>query len=66
MVGPIAGANVTASANAASPIGCWAFGSLVSTMVKAMGVEHAAGKALQAAHDDHRAEVVSEGAGDRE
>ena len=28
--------------------------------------EHAAGEALQAAQDDHRAEVVREGAGDRE
>jgi hypothetical protein len=38
MVGPIAGANVTDSANIASPIGCCPFGSLVSTMVKAIGM----------------------------
>ena len=38
MVGPMAGAKVTASANAARPIGCCAFGSLVSTMVKAIGM----------------------------
>ena len=38
MVGPIAGAKVTESANSASPIGCCAFGSLVSTMVKAIGI----------------------------
>ena len=34
----MAGAKVTATANAASPIGCCAFGSLVSTMVKAIGM----------------------------
>ena len=38
MVGPIAGAKVTESANRASPIGCCALGSFVSTMVKAMGI----------------------------
>ena len=38
MVGPIAGAKVTDSANIASPTGCWALGSLVSTMVKAIGM----------------------------
>ena len=38
MVGPIAGAKVTDSANIARPIGCCAFGSLVSTMVKAIGI----------------------------
>ena len=38
MVGPIAGAKVTASAKIASPIDCCAFGSLVSTMVKAIGI----------------------------
>ena len=38
MVGPIAGAKVTESANSARPIGCCGFGSLVSTMVKAIGI----------------------------
>ena len=38
MVGPIAGAKVTAMANSASPIGCCGFGSRVSTMVKATGI----------------------------
>ena len=38
MVGPIAGAKVTASANIASPIGCWPFGSLVNTIVNAIGI----------------------------
>ena len=38
MVGPIAGAKVTASENIASPIGCCAFGSLVNTSVKAIGI----------------------------
>ena len=38
MVGPIAGAKVTATANMARPIGCCAFGSLVRTMVKAIGI----------------------------
>jgi len=38
MVGPIAGANVTASENIASPIGCCAFGSLVKTSVNAIGI----------------------------
>ena len=38
MVGPIAGANVTASENIARPIGCWPFGSLVKTSVKAIGI----------------------------
>ncbi len=38
MVGPIAGAKVTASANIASPIGCCTFGSLVKTSVKAIGI----------------------------
>ena len=66
MVGPIAGAKVTESANSARPIGCCAFGSLVSTMVKAIGMRIAAGEALQAPHDDHRAEVMREGAGHRE
>ena len=38
MVGPMAGAKVTASAKIASPIGCCDFGSLVSTSVKAIGI----------------------------
>ena len=38
MVGPIAGAKVTASENMASPIGCCCFGSLVKTSVKAIGI----------------------------
>ena len=38
MVGPIAGAKVTASANSASPIGCCALGSFVSTSVNAIGI----------------------------
>ncbi len=38
MVGPIAGANVTASENMASPIGCCAFGNLVKTSVNAIGI----------------------------
>ena len=38
MVGPIAGAKVTAMENSARPIGCCALGSLVSTMVKAIGI----------------------------
>ena len=38
MVGPIAGAKVTASANMARPIGCWPFGSLVKTSVNAIGI----------------------------
>ena len=38
MVGPIAGAKVTASANIARPIGCCAFGSLVKTIVNAIGI----------------------------
>ena len=38
MVGPIAGAKVTDSANIASPIGCCGFGSLVSTSVNAIGI----------------------------
>ncbi len=39
MVGPIAGAKVTATANMAKPMGCCAFGSLVSTAVKAIGIK---------------------------
>ena len=38
MVGPIAGAKVTASANMARPVGCCAFGSRVATMVNAIGI----------------------------
>ena len=38
MVGPIAGAKVTDSANTARPIGCCGFGSLVSTSVNAIGI----------------------------
>ena len=38
MVGPIAGAKVTASENIARPIGCCAFGSLVNTSVNAIGI----------------------------
>ena len=38
MVGPIAGAKVTESAKSARPKGCCAFGSLVSTIVKAIGI----------------------------
>ena len=38
MVGPIAGAKVTASENIASPIGCWVFGNLVKTSVNAIGI----------------------------
>ena len=38
MVGPIAGAKVTASENIARPIGCCAFGSLVKTSVNAIGI----------------------------
>ena len=34
----MAGAKVTESANIARPTGCWAFGSFVSTMVKAIGI----------------------------
>ena len=38
MVGPIAGAKVADSANSASPIGCFAFGSSVMISVKAIGI----------------------------
>ena len=38
MVGPIAGAKVTASENIARPIGCCCFGSLVKTSVNAIGI----------------------------
>ena len=38
MVGPMAGAKVTESAKRARPTGCCAFGSLVSTMVNAIGI----------------------------
>jgi hypothetical protein len=38
MVGPMAGANVADSANSASPIGCFAFGSSVMISVNAIGI----------------------------
>ena len=38
MVGPIAGAKVAETANIASPIGCFAFGSSVMMSVKAIGI----------------------------
>ena len=38
MVGPIAGAKVTEIAKRARPIGCCGLGSLVSTMVNAIGM----------------------------
>ena len=38
MVGPMAGAKVTASANMARPVGCCDFGRRVTTMVNAIGI----------------------------
>ena len=38
MVGPIAGAKVAVRANSASPTGCFAGGSMVRMMVKAIGI----------------------------
>ena len=66
MVGPIAGAKVTESANSARPIGCCALRQLGQHHGEGHRDQHAAGEALQAAHDDHRAEIVREGAGHRE
>ena len=66
MVGPIAGAKVTDSAKIASPDRLLRLRQLGQHQRERHRDQHAAGKALQSAHRDHRGQVVGEGAGDRE
>ena len=66
MVGPIAGAKVTASENIARPIGCCALRQLGEDERECHRNQHAAEKSLEGAQRDHRRQVGGEGTGDRE
>ena len=66
MVGPIAGAKVTDKREDRQADRLLRLRQLGQHQRERHRDQHAAGEALQAAHRDHRGQIVGEGAGDRE